>query len=337
MAQRLLKLGLIGVGHLGKIHAKCIAALPDLIEVVGVYDSDSASAKTVADTHGWPVFTSLDALLAAAEAVDIVTPTVTHHVLAKAALAHNCHVFIEKPVTATVPEAEELAELAAKTQRIIQVGHVERFNPAFTALERASLKPVFVEAHRLAQFNPRSTDVSVVLDLMIHDIDLILSLMPSPIERISASGVGVVGDTLDIANARLDFEDGTTANLTASRISLKTMRKIRLFQRDSYIGIDLLEKETEVVRLTDHDPAAPGMLQLPTEQGLREVSFEHPTIAPNNAIQDELAEFAHAVLEGKPVTVGIVEGTRALDVAHQIIADIEQRRGRILTQASSAK
>lgn len=330
MANFPICIGLIGVGHLGKIHAKCIAALPDLLKVVGVYDVDFASAKTVGELYGWRVCETLEQLFEEADAVDIVTPTVTHAVLAKAALEANCHVFIEKPVTATVEEAVSLEVLAKARNLIVQVGHVERFNPAFRVLETAELKPVFIEAHRLAQFNPRSTDVSVVLDLMIHDLDLVLSLMPTEVEHVSASGVGVVGDSVDIANARLDFADGSTANLTASRISLKNMRKLRLFQRDAYIGIDLLEKETEIVRLSDHDPESPGMLQLPTENGLREIIFDRPTVPPANAIEDELREFAECIQAGKPVTVGISEGRKALALAQRIIEDIDKRRARLL-------
>ena len=211
----------------------------------------------------------------------------------------------------------------------MQVGHVERFNPAFAALDAGSLRPVFAEAHRLAPFNPRGNDVSVVLDLMIHDLDLVLSLMPAAIERVHANGVAVTGKTVDIANARLDFADGATANLTASRISLKAMRKLRLFQRDAYIGIDLLAKRTEVVRLSDHDPAQPGPLQLPIDGQLREVVVEQPEVPPTNAIQEELRRFAESVREGKPAAVGLADGRRALDVAQRILDDIEVRREKI--------
>ena len=326
-----LRLGLCGVGHLGKIHAKCLAGLDGEVEVVGVYDVDTASAKTVGEQHAWRSFASFEELLRSCDAVDIVTPTTTHHVLAKAALEAGKHVFIEKPVTTTVAEAEELERLAAAHDRVVQVGHVERFNPALLAIEGTSLDPAFIEVHRLAQFNPRSTDVSVVLDLMIHDLDIVLSMVPAEVEHISASGVGVVGDSVDIANARLDFANGATANLTASRISLKNMRKLRLFQRDAYIGVDMLDKKTEVVKLSDHDPEHPGPFQLPTEAGLREVVVDYPTVKPINAILEELREFARAIREGSAVTVGLREARTALSVAYEIIGDMERRREKLNT------
>lgn len=325
-----LRIGLVGVGHLGKIHARCLAALagPEL-DFAGVYDRDAASAKTVGGEHGVRAWASLDELLGACDAVDVVTPTVTHRGVVGECLAAGRHVFVEKPVTATLAEARELEAIAAERGLLVQVGHVERFNPAFAALDARGLRPVFAEAHRLAPFNPRGNDVSVVLDLMIHDLDLVLSLMPAPVERVHANGVAVTGKTVDIANARLDFADGATANLTASRISLKAMRKLRLFQRDAYIGIDLLAKSTEVVRLSDHDPANPGPLQLPIDGQLREVVVEQPAVPPTNAIQEELRRFAESIREGKPAAVGLADGRRALDVAQQILDDIETRREKI--------
>lgn len=327
-----LKIGLVGTGHLGRIHAKCLDLLPDEVEVVGVFDIDSSACAKTAEKHGYHACKTYEELLHLADAVDIVTPTPTHIVLAKAALENNCHVFVEKPVTTTLAEADELAKLAAKTGLVVQVGHVERFNPAYQAVKNESLDPVFVEAHRLALFNPRSTDISVVLDLMIHDLDIVLTLIPNKLEKVSASGVGVAGESVDIANARLDFENGVTANLTASRISLKTMRKIRLFQRDAYISLDMLDKKAEVVRLHDHDPENPGLLQLPTSAGLREVVATYPEIEPINAIQEELRSFANSALHGSPIAVDIAAGRRALDVAYQILEDIEVRRNKYKAQ-----
>lgn len=321
-----LRIGLVGLGHLGTIHARCLAALAGpAVQVAGVYDVDAAAAKTVGAEHDWRVSESLDDLLTACDAVDVVTPTSTHRAVAGAALEAGCHVFVEKPVTATPTEARELEALAEARGLLVQVGHVERFNPAFAALEGRALRPVFAEAHRLAPFNPRGNDVSVVMDLMIHDLDLVLSLMPAAVEAVHANGVAVTGKTVDIANARLDFADGATANLTASRISLKAMRKLRLFQRDAYIGVDLLEKSTEVVRLSDHDPARPGPLQLPIDGHLREVVVEQPAVPPVNAIQEELRRFAESVREGRPAAVGLADGRRALDVAQRILDDIERR------------
>lgn len=332
--QARLALGLIGVGHLGRIHAKCLAELADVIEVMGVFDEDSAAAKRVGAEYGWPALATAAALYevlarrGAPYAVDIVTPTTTHFVLAKAALAAGAHVFVEKPVTVTSAEARELESLAGAAGLTVQVGHVERFNPAFRTLQTAGLRPVFIEAHRLAQFNPRALDVSVVLDLMIHDLDLVLALVDSKVIQVSASGVGVTGESVDIANARLDFANGTTANLTASRISLKNMRKIRLFERDAYVGIDLLDKTAEIVRLSDHDPSAPGVFQLPTQEGLREVTLENPIIAPANAIVEELRAFAVSVREGRAAAVTLQDGRRALELAERIITDMAERNAR---------
>ncbi len=327
-----LKIGLVGTGHLGRVHAKCLDLLPEEIEVIGVYDVDSSASAKTAEKYGYHVCETYEELLHLADAVDIVTPTPTHFVLAKAALENNCHVFVEKPVTVTLAEADELAALADKLDLVVQVGHVERFNPAYQAVKNESLNPVFVEAHRLALFNPRSTDISVVLDLMIHDLDIVLNLIPSKLEKVSASGVGVAGESVDIANARLDFENGVTANLTASRISLKTMRKIRLFQRDAYISLDMLEKKAEVVRLHDHDPENPGLLQLPTSEGVREVVATYPEIEPINAIQEELRAFSKSVKNGDPIAVDLAAGRRALDVAYQILEDIELRRNKYKSQ-----
>ena len=326
-----LPLALIGVGHLGKIHARCLAELPEDIRVAGVYDEDHARAEAVAEQYGWRAFAKTAELYAAlasagpTRAVDIVTPTTTHHVLAKAALEAGCHVFVEKPIASTAAEGAELEALSDRLGLTVQVGHVERFNPAFRHVAAHGIRPVFIEAHRLAQFNPRALDVSVVLDLMIHDIDLVLSLVDSDVEHVSASGVGVVGDAVDIASARLDFADGTTANLTASRISLKNMRKLRLFARDAYVGLDLMSKEAEVVTLSDHDPAAPGPFQLPTASGLREVTMTQPEIAPANAIRDELRAFAKTCRDGGAAVVTAADGRRALELAERILADMSAR------------
>lgn len=323
-----LSLALIGVGHLGRIHAKCLAELPDEVAVVGVHDVDIAAAQSVARQYGWRAFAKTADLYneldraAGERAVDIVTPTTTHYALADAAMRRGCHVFVEKPIASSSEEARALERLAVEAGRLLQVGHVERFNPAFAYVQQYGVKPVFIEAHRLARFNPRALDVSVVLDLMIHDLDLVLALVESEVQQVSASGVGVVGEAVDIASARLDFADGTTANITASRISLKAMRKLRLFARDSYVSLDMLEKKVEVVGLSDHDPASPGVFQLPTPDGLREVTVTQPNIDASNAIRDELRAFAQSVRHDTPPTVGASDGRRALELAERIISDM---------------
>jgi predicted dehydrogenase len=324
----MLNIGVVGAGHLGKIHLKCISELPGQFRLCGFYDSDAAVAEKVAQQFDIQALESYEALLAAVDVVDIVTPTTTHFELAKKAIEAGKHLFIEKPVTETIAEVEVLLELSKKRGVVVQVGHVERFNPALTAVRHVSLKPMFVEAHRLANFNPRGTDVPVVLDLMIHDIDIVLSLVKSPVRQISASGVAVVSDTPDIANARIEFENGCVANLTASRISMKQMRKVRLFQRDAYISLDFLEKEAQVVRMHEQGKEPPGAMaiKLETPRGVKMITIEMPPPEPVNAIREEFKSLAISILEGKKPAVTLEEGCRALAVALAVMEQIEKKQ-----------
>ncbi|MEK9135849.1 MAG: Gfo/Idh/MocA family oxidoreductase, partial [Bacteroidota bacterium] len=258
-----LNIGVVGVGHLGSLHAKMLAEIAD-VQLVGVHDIDLQKANRIASEFKSRAWSTLDELVSVSDALTIATPTTTHFQVARKAIAQGKHVFIEKPVTHTIAEADELCRLARQKGVLIQVGHIERFNPAILALEKYEIKPMFVESHRLAQFNPRGTDVAVVLDLMIHDIDIILSFVKSPVARVDANGVAVVSDSVDIANARLQFENGCVANVTASRISQRKMRKMRLFQKYEYISIDFSEGQAEVFRLIgeDEEPHAKGTLML---------------------------------------------------------------------------
>ncbi|MFM7839364.1 MAG: Gfo/Idh/MocA family protein, partial [Chitinophagaceae bacterium] len=244
----MLRIGIFGVGHLGKIHLNNWKEIPE-IELTGFYDPDDAMALPIIDQYRLKRFTDPEQLIESCDAVDIVSPTPTHFNICTQAIRKGRHVFVEKPLAHTMDEARELVKLVKESNVKLQVGHVERFNPAFLALAGTELHPLFIEVHRLAQFNPRGTEVSVILDLMIHDIDIILSIVKSDVKSISASGVAVMTDTPDIANARIEFNNGCVANLTSSRISLKKMRKMRLFQKDAYIGIDFLNKKTEVIKL----------------------------------------------------------------------------------------
>lgn len=318
----MLKIGVLGAGHLGKIHLRCLAAIENY-HLVGFHDPDPAIAETVAAEFGLKAFDSLHQLIEAVDVVDIVTPTVAHFGCAAEALKMSKHVFIEKPIVTTPSEALDLMKIAAEAGVKVQVGHVERFNPAFMAARQHLNQPMFIETHRLAMFNPRGTDVPVILDLMIHDIDIVLSVVKSPVKRISASGVAIVSDTPDIANARLEFDNGCVANLTASRLSLKNMRKSRFFQRDAYISVDFLSKEFEIVRIADSDPSNPNplamTLDLGSDKGVKEIQFEKPEVTPINAIQTELAEFALSIINDTPPPVTIDDGYLALEVAHQII------------------
>ncbi len=318
----MLKAGVLGAGHLGKIHLKLLNQ-SDEYELVGFYDADEKNAAKVSAEFGYKKFDSLDDLIEAVEVVDVVTPTLSHFEVAKKVITRGKHLFIEKPITNTFEEAEELIRLAKENNVKGQVGHVERFNPAFRAVVSRIENPMFIETHRLAEFNPRGTDVPVVLDLMIHDIDAILSVVNSEVKSINASGVSVISDTPDIANARIEFENGCVANLTASRISLKNMRKSRFFQRDAYISVDFLEKKCEVVKMKDapENPDDFAMVLQNAEGVKKQIYFDNPEVSPNNAILDELETFAQAINNGSTPIVTLEQGAKALKVANQVIAN----------------
>lgn len=318
----MLKIGVLGAGHLGKIHIKLILELKEEFELLGFYDSDEKNSIEVAEKFNIKRYDSVQELLNEVDCIDIVTPTLSHFHLASQALRKSKHVFVEKPITETVEEARMLMGLAREANVKVQVGHVERFNPAFQAAIPFFNKPMFIETHRLAQFNPRGTDVPVVLDLMIHDLDIILSVVKSGIKRISASGVAVVSDTPDITNARIEFDNGCVANLTASRISLKNMRKSRFFQKDAYISVDFLTKELEVVRMEDVQ-GEPNPLDIVFDLGegkpVKKIFFDKPEIGEINAIKEELRSFHHAIEQDLTPEVSIEDGFRALDVAQKIL------------------
>lgn len=321
----MLKVGVLGAGHLGKIHLRLLNQ-SEKYELVGFYDPDEINAKKVAAEFGYTHFENINNLMDAVDVVDIVTPTLSHYECAKKAIGKGKHIFIEKPITNTLEEAQELLLLSKKHKVKGQVGHVERFNPAFLAVKDNIRNPMFIETHRLAEFNPRGTDVPVVLDLMIHDIDVILSVVPSEVKQINASGVSVISNSPDIANARIEFENGCVANLTSSRISLKNMRKSRFFQKDAYISVDFLEKKVEVVKMKDA-PEQPGdfdMILQNAEGEKKQIYFENPEIDVNNAILDELETFADAINNDTIPVVSLEQGAKALKVALQIIESFKK-------------
>ncbi|MGB6150800.1 MAG: Gfo/Idh/MocA family oxidoreductase [Pricia sp.] len=316
----MLKVGVLGAGHLGKIHLRLLDSSPKY-ELIGFYDANPKNGSAVAKEFGFTFYKDMDELIDAVDVIDIVTPTLSHFDCAKKAMEKGKHVFIEKPITTTYEEAEKLLALEQKHNVKGQVGHVERFNPAFSAVKDQIHQPMFIETHRLAEFNPRGTDVPVVLDLMIHDIDAILSVVDSEVKKINASGVSVLSNSPDIANARIEFENGCVANLTASRISLKNMRKSRFFQRDAYISVDFLEKVVEVVKMKDA-PEEEGdfdMILQNAEGVKKQIYFENPEVHTNNAILDELETFADAILNDTTPVVTLAQGTRALKVALEVI------------------
>ncbi len=317
----MLKIGVFGVGHLGKFHLNNWKEING-VETVGFYDPDDDMAKTVLEKYQLPRFVDANALLEACDAIDVVAPTNFHFELCEKAIKKGKHVFVEKPLAHTMEEARLLVNLVKESGIKFQVGHVERFNPAFLSLKNMQLNPMFIEVHRLAQFNPRGTEVSVILDLMIHDIDIILSIVKSDVKSISASGVNVLTETPDIANVRIEFDNGCVANLTSSRISMKQMRKMRLFQKDSYIGIDFLNKKTEIIRLKEPQDSNVFAFDIHTASGKKTIAVANPVIPEVNAIKEELTEFKNAILNNTKPAVSEIDGLMAMDVAHQILEKI---------------
>ena len=316
----MLKAGLVGAGHLGKVHLRLLNQ-SEKYELVGFYDADQENGKKIEAEFGYRYFDNFDNLLKEIDMLDIVTPTVYHYDYAMKAIQNHKHFFIEKPVTQTLEQAEEILYKCREFGIKAQVGHVERYNPAFIGSKDFIKDPMFIEIHRLAEFNPRGTDVSVVLDLMIHDLDILLSMVKSKVKNIHASGVCVVSKTPDICNARIEFENGCVANLTTSRISMKAMRKSRFFQQDAYISVDFLEKKAEVIRMKEapENPSDFDMIIENAEGEKNQIIFEYPNIQPNNAILDELESFADAINENREVEVSLEDGTEALKVALEIM------------------
>ncbi len=329
-----LNVGIVGTGHLGKLHAKMFTAIPNC-KLTGVYDVNGIQSKAVSEEFGTEACSNLQDLLKGVDAVSIAATTSAHYDLAKECLEAGKPLFIEKPITATIPQAEELVKLAADKNLNLQVGHIERFNPALVSLEKYILEPKFIQTDRLAQFNPRGTDVAVVLDLMIHDIDIILSLIKSKVQQIDASGVAVVSGSIDIANARIQFENGAVANVTASRISQKKMRKMRIFQRDNYISLDFITGMSEVYRLVplDQDTGITTISfgEIGVGEKKKRVIYEQPEIKEQNALQYELQLFVDSVINKTEPVVSGLDGLRALRVAEQILQKIEESQKLILS------
>ena len=323
----MLKIGVAGAGHLGKIHIKILKELSSIYELVGFYDPDETLTKEVEAAFGVTSFETVQSLIDKVDCLAVITATLSHFEVAKIAIQARKHVFIEKPLTETIDEAKKLQKLVQEADVIAQVGHVERFNPGFIAARNYIDHPMFIETHRLAQFNPRGTDVPVVLDLMIHDLDIILSVVNSNVKKVSASGVSVISDSHDIANARVEFDNGCVANITASRISLKNMRKTRFFQRDAYISVDFLNKDAEVFEMEDvkgeTDPFD-LILDLGENKPKKKILIDKPEIVPTNAIQEELISFHNCILDHKQPPVSIDDGVTAMELAHRILEEMSK-------------
>ena len=317
----MLKIGVFGVGHLGKFHLNNWIEMPG-IELVGFFDPNDNTANIVSEKYQLPRFLDADALIDACDAIDVVAPTNFHFECCEKAVKKGKHVFVEKPLANTMEEARMLVKLAEESGIKFQVGHVERFNPAFLALKGVQLNPMFIEVHRLAQFDPRGTEVSVILDLMIHDIDIVLSIVKSDVKSISASGVAVMTETPDIANVRIEFHNGCVANLTSSRISMKKMRKMRVFQKDAYIGIDFLNKKTEIIKLKEPQDTNVFAFDIETPSGKKTIAIANPVVPEVNAIKKELEEFVNAIVNNTKTIVSEIDGLMAMDVAHRILSKI---------------
>lgn len=317
----MLKIGVFGAGHLGKFHLNNWKEIPG-VQLVGFYDPNDTTAAEVTAKYNLQRYSNEDDLINACDAIDVVTPTQYHFPICEKAIKKGRHVFVEKPMAHTIDEARAVVKLVQESKIKFQVGHVERFNPALLAVKDLELNPMFIEVHRLAQFNPRGTEVSVILDLMIHDIDVILSLVKSDVKNISANGVAVMTDTPDIANVRIEFNNGCVANLTSSRISMKKMRKTRLFQKDAYVGIDFLEKKAEVIRLKKESDENVFAFDIETPNGNKTITIASPQVPEVNAIKRELEEFVSAIENNTQPIVNEIDGFRAMEVAHQILHKI---------------
>jgi predicted dehydrogenase len=320
-----MKISVIGIGHLGMIHAKLLKQRTD-IELIGIADASSERAEFVSKELDIPIHASIENAIAQSDAVIIAASTIAHHDIAKKAIMSGKHCFIEKPITSTYQEAIEIIKLAKEQHVIVQVGHVERFNPALMALESYAIEPLFIEAHRLAQFKPRATDVSVIHDLMIHDIDIVLWMVKSPVKHVEANSVSVLTDTADIANARITFENGCVANITASRISAQPMRKMRVFQKSGYMSIDFAKPSVDVYRLAQEgeitNAAIPAMMLGEIDAGTHKkaIVFEQPPIPTINAIAEEHAAFIRSIMHGDPIAVTAHDAAEALRIAELINA-----------------
>ena len=321
----MLKVGVFGTGHLGKYHLNNWKEIEG-VKLVGFYEPVEQTAKEVIEKYSLKRYTDADKFIDACDAIDVVAPTNHHFYLCEKAIRKGKHVFVEKPLANTIEEGRLLVNMAREANIKMQVGHVERFNPAFLALKDTRLNPMFIEVHRLAQFNPRGTEVSVILDLMIHDIDIILNIVQSDVKNILASGVAVMTDTPDIANVRMEFNNGCVANLTSSRISMKKMRKMRMFQKDSYIGIDFLDKKTEVIKLKQPEDANVFAFDIETPNGKKTIAVANPPVKDTNAIKLELEAFVDSIVNNKPTVVSEIDGFLAMEVAHEILEKISHNR-----------
>ncbi len=322
----MIKIGLLGAGYLGKIHLRLLKEIPHF-EVIGFYDSNPEIANSVSNEFGVKAFSNPEELIQESEAVDIVTPTFSHFDLATSAIKKGKHTFIEKPLVTTWKETQSLLELTNDIPVKVQVGYVERFNPAFLTALPYITEPLLIEAYRISEYSLRGTDVPVVLDMMIHDLDIIMHIVKSPIERIHAGGVAVVSKTQDIANVRIEFANGCIANITSNRIALRKTRKLKIFQKDSYLNVDFLNKKVEVYNLSE-DIVPNNRLAVTIGDGVighqKQILIDRPRVPENNAIKQELEGFAKAIIEDTNPPVTIKDGYNSMEVAFKILEQLEK-------------
>lgn len=325
-----MRAGVIGVGHLGQHHARIYTELQN-IELVSIYDTDKERAKEIAEKHSCDSYDNLDDLLTNADIVSIASPTQSHYEYSQYCVEQGKHVLVEKPICSTLSDAKKLVELVDQRGVKFQVGHIERFNPAIMALSPILLRPIFIEANRLAPFTPRGSDVPVVYDIMIHDIDIILSLVQSRVKNINAVGVPILTNDIDIANAKIEFENGALANITSSRISLKRERKIRFFQKDMYISLDYQDKKVQVVQ---KNPQVNNIMK-EVMAGIRDPNIfelfrtEELPIIEEEPLKAEIESFVHAIQNDTRPIVNAQDGYEALRVAYKIMEDIENNRKKL--------
>ena len=324
----MIKIGLIGVGRMGTQHLERLLVSP-YFRVIGCYDQQEQQLLHIEEEFGVTGFRNVEELIQQCDAIDIITPTDTHLLYAEKAIKYGKHVFVEKPISTDIEKAKRLVELVREANIIFQVGHIERFNPAFLSLREHALQPMLIEAHRLTTFDAKQHDQSVVLDLMMHDIDIVLHTVAANIKSIHANGVSVLSDDIDIANARIEFDNGCVANLTASRISLKQMRKMRIFQPFAYISLDFLDKTAQIVQLFAPDasnlPPQDQLMEFDTPGGKKWLHMQMPETAPVNAIQRELETFYDSIVQDSTPVVSLSDGLKALELAHRILKEVEKR------------
>lgn len=326
----MIKIGLIGVGRTGLQHLERLL-VSDYFTVIGCYDIDQLLLKRIEEEYNVKCFTDVEELIINCDAVDIVTHTSSHYAYAEKAIKFGKHVFTEKPITNDIDEAKKLVELVREAGIKFQVGHIERFNPAFLALKSYDIQPKFIESHRLSHFDGKNTHQSIVLDVMIHDIDIVINIVKANIKTISASGVAVLSDQIDVANARIEFDNGCVANLTASRASNQKIRKLSLFEKNNHITLDFLNREAEMIKLSE--TAKHNSIPMRIQENMKYINSETMVLEEYDALHEELNSFAESLIFNHEPIVTALDGLKSLEVAQEILHKIYKVNGNSLLKA----